>query len=344
MATTLVIRLSSLGDVAILIPVLYSVARKYPGERFLLLTKKGFRNLFFTAPANIEVIPVDVGGQHKGIAGYRRLLSELTRHNIDKVADFHDVLRSKGIDLTFRLRNKEVAAIDKGRSEKKELTRRNNKLFRPLKTSAERYKEVFRKLGYEVESTFESLFTYGGEVETETISPKNPDESWIGIAPFAKHLGKTYPADKMKQVISSLNSRPDTKIFLFGGKEDKEKLEKWEQEFSRVESLACKVSLQQELTIISRLDLMVSMDSANMHLASLVNTPVVSIWGATHPYTGFYGYRQDPENIVQIELSCRPCSVFGKEPCYRNDYACMNRIEPEMVLSAVSRALGEIHE
>ena len=94
--------------------------------------------------------------------------------------------------------------------------------------------------------------------------------------------------------------------------------------------------MERELILMSHLDVMVSMDSANMHLASLVNTPVVSIWGATHPYCGFMGYGQKAENALQIEnLECRPCSVFGNKPCLHGDYRCLIRITPEMVVQKV---------
>ena len=98
--------------------------------------------------------------------------------------------------------------------------------------------------------------------------------------------------------------------------------------------------LKEELSLIYQLDVMISMDSANMHLASLVNTPVVSIWGATHPYAGFMGWNQRIDNAVQIDLPCRPCSIYGKKPCYRNDFACMNQITPETIVEKVNHIIN----
>ena len=95
------------------------------------------------------------------------------------------------------------------------------------------------------------------------------------------------------------------------------------------------MGFETELSIMSQLDVMLSMDSANMHLASLVNTPVISIWGATHPYAGFMGWRQDKSNTVEIELPCRPCSIFGNKPCWRKDYACLYEITPEMIIEKI---------
>ena len=91
---------------------------------------------------------------------------------------------------------------------------------------------------------------------------------------------------------------------------------------------------------MSHLDVMISMDSSNMHLASLTDTPVVSIWGATHPFAGFLGWRQTTDNAIQISLDCRPCSIFGNKPCLRGDYACMQNIAPETIVEKVKSIIN----
>ena len=97
--------------------------------------------------------------------------------------------------------------------------------------------------------------------------------------------------------------------------------------------------MHQELILMSHLDVMLSMDSANIHLASLTATPVVSVWGATHPYAGFVGWNQPQENIIQADLDCRPCSIYGKRPCRRGDLACMNMIRPEQIVERIEQIL-----
>ena len=89
---------------------------------------------------------------------------------------------------------------------------------------------------------------------------------------------------------------------------------------------------------MSHLDVMISMDSSNMHLASLTDTPVVSIWGATHPFAGFLGWNQKAEDCVQLDLPCRPCSVYGNKPCFRGDYACLNGISSEEILNKLLKS------
>jgi ADP-heptose:LPS heptosyltransferase len=312
MNRTLIIRFSSLGDVAMTIPVVYSVAERYPEDEFIFLTKDTFQAIFINKPDNLVIAGLnDVKGK------------------INKVADLHSVLRSWRMDVSFLLKGAKIVLINKGRKEKRTLTQQKNKQLRPLTSSIERYQQVFEKLGYDAGIHFTSLF-----------SEKNRQEGvWIGIAPFAKHTGKTYPPEKMEAVIRQLQLIPQVKIFLFGGKNNQEKLEEWASTYENVQSVAGQLSFPEELHLINDLDVMLSMDSANMHLASLVNTPVVSVWSATHPYAGFYGYKQNPENAVQVDLACRPCSVFGNKPCERGDYACLKMIAPEMIVEKIRQNL-----
>ncbi len=342
----LIVRLSALGDVAMTIPVVYSVCRAYPDTTFVMLTQKVATQLFVQAPANLQVVVADVKGRHKGIAGLYRLSREMRQLSIDAVADLHDVLRSKVLRFFLKIAGIPAAVIDKGRAEKRRLTTQKEKKLKPLASSFERYAKVFQTLGFIGSTDFASLYGEGeGDVTlfAEKTEPKQSGEHWIGIAPFAKHKGKIYPLERMEQVVDQLSKEADCKIFLFGaGDAERRILDEWSKRYPRVITLADKrYGFAFELALISHLDVMVSMDSANMHLASLVATPVVSVWGATHPYCGFLGWQQSEERIVQRDLPCRPCSVFGNKPCLRDSYACLD-IAPEQIVEQVKRCLISI--
>lgn len=340
----LVIRLSALGDVAMTIPVIYSVARAYPDIKFSVLTQAVAAKLFIYVPANVSVVIADVKGKHAGVSGLWRLFKELRMMNIDAVADLHDVLRSKFISFLFSINGTKTAIIDKGRTEKRKLTSRKHKQFRPLKTSIARYSDVFRQLNLQFEPDFISL--YGekkGDVKlfSEIVSDK--DEFWIGVAPFAKHKGKIYPIEQMEKIIRHFSGKGNCKIFLFGGGVDEIRVfNKWAELYPGIVSMGGKHGFEKELALISHLDVMVTMDSANMHLASLVGVRVVSVWGATHPYAGFLGWGQSYSDALGVDLSCRPCSVFGNKPCFRSDYACMANLSPEIIIRKIEQVLSEI--
>lgn len=334
----LALRFSALGDVAMTVPVLTSLAKQYPEIDITVLSRPFMQPLFAEAPSNIHFRGVDVD-KYKGIAGLLRLFKELKKEgSYDVIADLHDVLRSKILRTFFMLSGAKVAHINKGRKDKKALIRPQHKIMKQLSSSFIRYEEVFCKLGYPVKTRFHSIF--GEEKGDASLFQKvtgAPDgEYWIGIAPFAAHKGKKLPEATTTKLIQELSTHSDWRIFLFGGgKAEKELLESWAANHPNVQSLAGKLKLDEELALISHLDVMISMDSANMHLASLTGTPVISVWGATHPFAGFMGWGQSANNAVQTDLPCRPCSIFGNKPCLRKDYACLTEITSTAIVQRI---------
>lgn len=339
MKRLLVFRFSAMGDVAMTVSVLYSLAKQYPDLQITIVSRAAFRPFFEQLSKNISFVAVDLHGRHKGIRGLYRLYRELHQMKFDAVADLHNVLRTVFLRWCFKLSGTPVEHFNKNRKAKKALTRQKNKIRQPLQTIFERYTNVFNKLGLTFPYTFTNIF------EDKTFSTLNlsaytgskENQYWIGIAPFAKHIGKTYPLEKMEQVVKELSRHENYRIFLFGGgQQELTTLKNWEQKYPRTRTPSDKLQLDGELALIYQLDVMISMDSANMHMASLTGTPVISIWGATHPWGGFMGWKQSPENAIQLEMPCRPCSIFGHKPCNRNDYACLNQITPQMIIEKVN--------
>lgn len=341
----LIARFTALGDVAMTIPVIYSVCRENPHTRFLMLTQRVASQLFINAPENLQVMGISTA-DYKGVRGLYRLYKEIkTKFNPQAFVDLHGVIRTYILGIYFALSGVKVQHIDKGRAGKRALTRRRGKRLLPLISSRARYREVFHRLGFEFKYEFSSLFGTDKAPQESfadiTLPRTDASEKWIAVAPFAKHRGKIYPLDKMEQVVATLSKRQGVKIFLFGaGDEERRVLGKWAEKYPHTISLAEKRhGFAKELSLLSNCDVMISMDSANMHLASLVALPVVSIWGATHPYCGFIGFGQKESNAVQLNMACRPCSVFGNKPCATHDYFCLTGIRPEMIISAVDRVL-----
>lgn len=328
MKKLLIIRFSALGDIAMTVPVVYDMATQYPDWDITILSREMARPLFELLPNNVHFFAADLKGRHKGFWGLNRLIREVLYEDFDRVADFHNVLRSMLLRLNCRMLGWQIAVIDKGRKGKRALTRQKNKVFEQQATSFERYAKVLEQLGFQIKSQFVKL-DYSSFCETQ----KAHGETWIGIAPFAKHPAKVYPMNKMEEVIKTLSQRTGTTIFLFGGGEDeKRQIAELCAKYPHVQAAQSQQSLKGELALMGQLDVMLSMDSANMHLASLVGARVVSIWGGTHPYAGFLGWNQKAEDCVQLDLPCRPCSVYGNKPCLRGDYACMNGITPSQII------------
>ncbi|WP_417888833.1 glycosyltransferase family 9 protein [Xanthomarina gelatinilytica] len=331
----LVIRLSAMGDVAMTVPVLRAFTTQYPEVKLTVLTREFFTP-FFRDLENVSVFPADLKGTHKGVLGLYKLSKELKKLNIDAIADLHNVLRTNILKCFFL--GKPFVQVDKGRADKKALV--TGKTFQQLKTTHERYADVFRKLGFPLDlanPTFPKRVALNPELQkTIGVDTKN----WIGMAPFAAHESKMYPLDLMEQVIETLSKTH--KILLFGGgKKEVDILDAYQNKYENVINLAGKLTLDEELDVISNLDVMLSMDSGNAHMAAMLGVKVISIWGVTHPYAGFAPFNQ-PEDFALLsdreQFPLIPTSIYGnKFPEGYQDAA--GSIAPERVVEKINLVL-----
>ncbi len=324
----LVIRFFGHGDVAMTVPVIYSLARQYPHVRITVL-KSSIRSFILRRPRSQRRFGGGEisKGEYKGVNGLNALYRRLIAKQFTAIADLHSVLRSNYLRMRFNLANFNVAHIDKHRNGKRKLVAASGKKLEQQPTSFQNYADVFAQLGYPVKMEFTSIFgEEKGNLDSlpqevfragdSVINLKNRHitEPWIGIAPFAAHEGKIYPVQLMeKSYPANLSTIIHTATSSFSEvvRIETPIMNKWAEEYKQVVNASSHLNgLQQELILMSHLHVMLSMDSANMHLASLVNTTVVSVWGATHPYAGFMGWHQSPDNAVQLHLPCRPCSIL----------------------------------
>ena len=338
----LVMRLSALGDVAMTIPVLYPVCRANPGIRFVMLTKGWPASMFHDRPDNLMVVGIDVNKEYKGLLGLIRLASSLRRqYDIDAVADLHSVMRTWVIGAWLKLCGLPVVRLDKQRGRRKALV--SHKSSEPVTPTIDRYRQVFQQLGIEAPDNFTRLFDGKPLPVSPIVLEKEPGQRWIAISPFSAHEGKVYPLKLMEEVIAQLSKRENYWIFLMGGgKTEKIALRGIARKNERVISMAeIKHGFTDEYALLSKCDVMLTMDSANMHLASLVGLKSITIWGATAPACGFLGYGQDASIDIQLDLECRPCSIYGERECRFGDYRCLTGIKPDLVVERVIAALGD---
>ena len=331
----LVIRLSAMGDVAMTVPILRQFTKQYPQVKLTVLTKEFFTP-FFRDLVNVSVYAADVKGKHKGLLGIYKLSKELKNLDFDAIADLHNVLRSNVLKLF--LINKKCIQVDKGRAEKKALT--NGKIFEQLKTTHQRYAEVFSTLGYPLDlssPTFSNAITLTNKIKSITGEKTKP---WIGIAPFAAFKGKAYSIELMQEVIKLL-SKTNTILLFGGGQNEIKTLDKIASSQTSTINLAGKLSLDEELDVISNLDVMISMDSGNAHIAAMHGIEVITLWGVTHPYAGFYPFNQNPENALLAErelFPLIPTSVYGNK--FPDGYEeAINSITPQQIVSKTNSIL-----
>jgi ADP-heptose:LPS heptosyltransferase len=334
-------RLSAMGDVAMTVPVLRAFVKQHPEVQLTVISRPFFKPFFDGIP-NLTFFVFDDKERHKGFVGLVRLYKDLKKLHIDAFADLHNVLRSKVVRTFFALSGKKTAFVDKAREDKKALMRAENKIFKQLPTMFERHIKVFEELGFSVDLSnpvFPKKAVLSAEI-TDLIGENY--QKLIGIAPFAQYESKVYPLDLMEEVIAKLAENKEYTILLFGGgKKEIEILESLSKPFKNVINVAGKIKFQQELKLISNLDVMLSMDSGNAHIAAMLGVKVITLWGATHPYAGFLPFNQKIEEALvsdRTKFPLLPTSVYGNKIVHGYEDA-MRTISPDKVVSSIQSQL-----
>ncbi len=307
-------------------PVLKELLENNKNYKISLLTNFQFFP-FFRAFNDVNLIPFDKKKQHKGLLGMFRLFKEIKKLDLDYVVDLHEVLRTNFLKAVLKV---PFYQIDKGRDEKQNLV--SGKIFAPLKSTHQRYRDVFEKIGISIKPLSKTQI-HRVDISDLKLIPKN-NKLLIGIAPFAAHKGKEYPIAQMEEVIKEINK--DFNVILFGGgKKEEFILDDLAGKHSNVINIANKFSLDQEMDVISNLSIMLSMDSANGHIAALMGIKVLTIWGVTHPFAGFSPYGQtDKNNILvnRLQFPKIPTSIYGDK--FPNGYEkAISSISPKEIIS-----------
>lgn len=330
-----ILRFSALGDVAMTVPVIDSLAHARRDIRITVVSRSFAAPLFAAMPENVDFVSADIYGRHKGICGMRRLAGELRRMGVTHTADMHDVLRTRALRTFLRWSGCRIAVIDKGRREKRHLIKAGATCTAALPHTIERYRRTLLRFGLDFPLTFNCL-------HFAQVPSSESDTPALGLAPFAAHAPKAYPLDLLCAAVDIVRQQcPGLRLFIFSSRAEAEKLRDEARKALHGAiycALACE-GLRDELAVMSRLDCMLSMDSGNAHLAALTGTRVVTLWGPTHPHAGFSAFGQSPADNIQADLPCRPCSIYGNKPCRFGDLRCMKALSPEMVADVLLKIL-----
>ena len=329
----LIVRLSAMGDVAMLPHALRAFQEVYGSVKVTVVTKELFKPFF--KDLNVDFFIPQSEELDGGVRGILRMVNRASLLRVDAIVDVHDVVRTKIFRAALWLQGVRCSHIKKDRDEKKKYIKNHSiNSLPPLKHAVVRYCDAIRALGFEFDNP------------TPAIKPQRPNPMgeksgvWIGVAPFSAHEGKIYPLEKMERNIEQLSLKYDRVFIHSGGGDELEFAQKMESRHQNVTALFGRIKLAEEIDLISHLDCVVTMDSLVMHLASLMATPAVSVWGATHPSLGFLGYGFDMSGVVGLDdLECRPCSIYGNLECQFGDYRCMNNIDSQRVVDMVESVL-----
>ena len=338
----LIIQTAFAGDVILTLPMVQVLKENYPDSEISFLCIPGVTNILENNPFISELIIYDKKNKQKGLWKFWKLVKEIQGKKFDLVISPHRSLRSTLISYFSKAR--QTISFDVSAISSKYKTRVVYK---------SNLHEIIRNL---------SLLAPLGIIKNEIITPKlfsseedkkivdellsgfkiEVDEKFIAIAPGSVWFTKTFPDIKFAKVLSILGDF-NYKVVMIGGSEDAGLCAKIKVLGKNLKAYnaAGKLSYLQSAELIRRSKVLLTNDSAPMHLANAVGTKVAAIFGATIPEFGFYPTGKDDIVFQTNGLKCRPCSIHGGNHCPIKTFICMNKIDEsditiELIKSVIS--------
>ena len=335
----LVQRYSALGDILILLPILKELKEQHPDLELALVSRPFVKPL--AEELGLRFYAADLNGKHKGLGGLRRLARAIQKDfKPEIIIDGHAVLRSQWLSQLFTLMGTQTFQINKDRKSRKGFL--NSGAPSSLKPTYQIHLDNLAAAGLRLPFDPKNLpnAPYLLEPETEAWWQGKKARQNIGVAPSAKHLSKRWPHEHFVLALKEMQ-KEGRRFFLFGGPDELAQLKKLGEE-AQVDYclVAGQFKLDQEIALMKGLDLFISHDSSNMHMAAWAGCPLISIWGGTVPQAGFapYGSQNHPLQLAE-KLDCQPCSIYGTSICLRGDWACMEQLPPTSLSALAEKIL-----
>ena len=330
----LIIHTAFIGDIVLSTALVSKVKEKYPDSDIYYLTIPLGKEVLKNNPKIKEVIVYDKRGKDKGFGAFISFIRRIRKLKIDICLTPHRYLRSSILSLLSGAKIRVGYDIAN-------LSFVFNKKIKYDKTKH----EVEKLLSFVDDDTkrFE-LEMYPNEKDKLKIDTlvKNLSENKkiILIAPGSKWFTKKWPEEYFRILIQSLSKRNDLLIIITGGKEEKE----IELDLnSKVLDLRGEISLLELAELTKRASLVVSNDSAPIHITSAFpNTRIIGIFGPTVKEFGFFPWSKNSKVFEIDGLYCRPCAIHGGNSCPEKHFRCMKEITPDLIENEIYNYIADI--
>jgi heptosyltransferase-2 len=343
-----VLHTAFIGDIILALPIVQALRSAFPKAHIAFVAVPASAGVLHNHPAIDQVIEFDKRGNDRGVTGVFRLARRLRREEFDTAIVPHRSLRSAIIVALAGIPLRIGFSTSTGRA-----------LYSKIVQYRKNEHETFRNLGLLNPLGFvpraEALpCVYPGEDDRRAVDQViagmrdrgagvKPDQL-LALAPGSVWFTKRWPREYFERLTALLLEEGFT-VVLIGGPEDEPLCRGIEQaaQSPGILNAAGKLTLLQSAELIRRCAALVSNDSAPMHLAVAVRTPVVAIFGATIPGFGFAP--MGPRDLIAETsgLPCRPCSIHGGDSCPIGTLECMHRITPEDILSKIHSIVQRVH-
>jgi len=335
----LIIQTAFLGDVILTLPLLQKLKEKFPDASIDFLCIPETSELVKNNPYINEIISYDK--KNSGLFGFISLIKNLRSKNYDLLISPHRSFRSSLI--SFLSSSEKTVSFEKSSL---------SFLYNEKVNYQNDIHEIKRNL---------SLISAFGITSDEIIKPElfvsvqdrrkidslfyeyrvKPEEKFVTIAPGSVWFTKKFPEEKFAKLCDLLFN-VNTKIFLIGGKKDKPASDFIQNNSKNrnIINVTGNLSIMESAELIKRSKVLVTNDSAPLHIANAVETDVIAIFGATVPAFGFYPIGENDVIVETNGLSCRPCGIHGGKKCPIGTFVCMKDIDERLISIAIKNFLS----
>jgi len=308
----LIIRLSSLGDVLLVTPVISALKRQEQETKIDFLVNRNFRDAVLYNPNLNSII------EYSKDEPFRKYSLLVNRNTYDEIIDLQNNRRSRRIISGYKGK---IRRFRKPTFKKFLLVWFKINRMTPIKKIPERYAET---AGVELHN--EKVEIHFKE-NVKTVNSKN---NIVGFCPGSKHFTKTWPREYYVE-LGEILSKQGFIIYLFGGKNDREICKYLSARIKNAEDHSNDDNLLELAEKMKSCTVIICNDSGLMHTASAIDVPLIAVFGSTVKEFGFEPYNCSNLILENNSLSCRPCSHIGREKCPKSHFKCMREITPEFV-------------
>ncbi len=342
---------SFLGDTVLMTPLAQCLSTLYKDSEIWICVRPESKPLVDNIPAVHGVIVYDKRNKQKGFAKSIAFIKTLRSYNFHLVLGLHLSFRSTYIIRGLKSESTTTVGFHEGVMSKT-YDFRTAKYTDDAKHEVERYLNIIRCLVTPNSFQMADAKELAGkcQVSIDTTLANNITEyvatlkhsTLVGIAPFSAWKTKEWPMEGYAWLARQLTLQGHL-VFLFG--ETRHTIQG--EEFLKlcmvdVVNLIGVVDIQGAATYIQALDLLITNDTAPMHIAAAVDTHVVAMFGPTVPHLGFLPYTDKYTLFENININCRPCTMHGSELCPQGHFKCMEDIHPQRVYNAAQEVLSHV--
>lgn len=336
----LVVRTDRIGDVLLSTPVIKALRERFPHAYIAMMVSSYAKDIVEGNPYLDEVIVYDKDGKHHSWMRSLKFARNLRKKKFDLavilhptnrvhlVAFFARIPRRVGFNrkLPFLLTDRIEHTKQMGQKHELEY---NLDLLDYLGIQAQD-KSLFMPIRQDSEEYINNLFRREGLKDTDKL---------LAIHPAASCISKIWPQERFAEVALKLALKYGFKIVIVAGSKDMSRAENVAKKINqRVYNFAGKISVSQLASLLKRCKLLISNDSGPVHIASAVDTPVISIFGRSQMGLGpkRWGPVGDKDKVLHKPVGCIECLAHN---CTK-DFACLKAITVEDVISAASSILS----